>query len=366
MLGMMSDECGVVRGGSSSSISTADSFENVTGPTSSESSGSRESPVVDEDGKPVESREQPISSDVIDTDTVEEVCSNEPFYTNVSSRRAISNLIKFSAAMFVLPLLTMFTTYHYIFRDYFHLPPDQAMLYAGANRLMDELIPNLRDERVQGAVKSLLVYSIVILLVPLGSMFFLKRYLFEEFFGYTPNDSLTYSAIIAVILVHPNDPSNMTVFRCCLPRLNPYYSFDGPMDPDLDGDVPDPRLPEDAPELCEVCGCHASKKCGKCGTAWYCCRDHQALDWTTRHKQCCGNVPDPVAPPPLTNPLNKFLFKEYGIEMDQTALVWQHGLPRVMYLAFRQEQRQKPNQCVLSGRAAVQFFTNAMASRTSD
>ncbi|EYC31794.1 hypothetical protein Y032_0003g1242 [Ancylostoma ceylanicum] len=127
----MSDECGVVRGGSSSSISTADSFENVTGPTSSESSGSRESPVVDEDGKPVESREQPISSDVIDTDTVEEVCSNEPFYTNVSSRRAISNLIKFSAAMFVLPLLTMFTTYHYIFRDYFHLPPDQAMLYAG-------------------------------------------------------------------------------------------------------------------------------------------------------------------------------------------------------------------------------------------
>ncbi|EYC31790.1 hypothetical protein Y032_0003g1240 [Ancylostoma ceylanicum] len=123
----------------------------------------------------------------------------------------------------------------------------------------------------------------------------------------------------------PNDPSNMTVFRCCLPRLNPYYSFDGPMDPDLDGDVPDPRLPEDAPELCEVCGCHASKKCGKCGTAWYCCRDHQALDWTTRHKQCCGNVPDPVAPPPLTNPLNKFLFKEYGIEMDQENKGVLHG-----------------------------------------
>ncbi|EYC31793.1 hypothetical protein Y032_0003g1241 [Ancylostoma ceylanicum] len=52
---------------------------------------------------------------------------------------------------------------------------------------MDELIPNLRDERVQGAVKSLLVYSIVILLVPLGSMFFLKRYLFEgERFQHAP------------------------------------------------------------------------------------------------------------------------------------------------------------------------------------
>ncbi|KAK6743860.1 hypothetical protein RB195_010889 [Necator americanus] len=261
---------------------------------------------------------------------------------------------------------------------------------------MDELIPNLRDERVQGAVKSLLVYSIVILLVPLGSMFFLKRYLFEELFGYSPNDSLTYSAVIAVILVHvvllmqkyahdlpvhlgfanrietdelyrlrrtadlqcnvcqkqmcfliqvyatsendpphsfhrtlfvfvcrnplcskSNDASNMVVFRCCLPRLNPYYSFDGPMDPDLDGDVPDPRMTGDAPQLCVICGCFASKKCGKCSTSWYCCRDHQALDWTSGHKQSCGNTDNPEGAKSLTNPLNKFLFKEYGIEMDQ-------------------------------------------------
>ncbi|KAK6054924.1 hypothetical protein COOONC_07575 [Cooperia oncophora] len=41
------------------------------------------------------------------------------------------------------------------------------------------------------------------------------------------------------------------------------------MDPDLDGDVADPRLPEDAPNLCRICGCYASKKCGKCGVAWY-------------------------------------------------------------------------------------------------
>ncbi|RCN33873.1 VMA21-like domain protein [Ancylostoma caninum] len=127
----MSDEYGVVRGGSSSSISTVDSFENVTGPTSSESGGSRESPIVNEDSKPVENPEQAIPSEINDADTVEDACSNEPFYTNVHSRRAISILIKFSAAMFVLPLLTMFTMYHYVFRDYFHLPPDQAMLYAG-------------------------------------------------------------------------------------------------------------------------------------------------------------------------------------------------------------------------------------------
>ncbi|RCN33872.1 MYND finger [Ancylostoma caninum] len=140
----------------------------------------------------------------------------------------------------------------------------------------------------------------------------------------------------------PNDPSNMIVFRCCLPRLNPYYSFDGPMDPDLDGDVPDPRLPEDAPELCKVCGCYASKKCGKCGNAWYCCRDHQALDWTAGHKQSCGSVPDPAASIPLTNPLNKFLFKEYGIEMDQVSCFICFFLWRctILYFVFRSELLQ--------------------------
>ncbi|KAJ1348613.1 hypothetical protein KIN20_003957 [Parelaphostrongylus tenuis] len=112
-----------------------------------------------------------------------------------------------------------------------------------------------------------------------------------------------------------NDASNMAVFRCCLPRENPFYSFDGPLDPDLDGNVSDPYLPEDAPNLCRICGCYASKKCGRCGTAWYCCRDHQALDWTALHKNVCGN--NDVAETPSSNPPNKFLFKEFGIEMDQ-------------------------------------------------
>lgn len=42
---------------------------------------------------------------------------------------------------------------------------------------MEELIPNFRDQNVQGAVKNLLTYSIVILLVPLGSMFLVKQVL---------------------------------------------------------------------------------------------------------------------------------------------------------------------------------------------
>lgn len=115
-----------------------------------------------------------------------------------------------------------------------------------------------------------------------------------------------------------NDASNMAVFRCCLPRNNPFYSYDGPMDPDLDGDVADPRLPEDAPNLCRICGCYASKKCGKCGVAWYCCREHQAMDWTAVHRSGCGT--DVSAVDSITNPQNRFLFKEFGVEMDQEDL----------------------------------------------
>ncbi|KHJ92980.1 programmed cell death protein 2 domain protein [Oesophagostomum dentatum] len=49
----------------------------------------------------------------------------------------------------------------------------------------------------------------------------------------------------------------------------------------------------------------------------YCCRDHQALDWTSGHKQLCGSSDSTAPTKALTNPLNKFVFKEFGIEMDQ-------------------------------------------------
>lgn len=64
-----------------------------------------------------------------------------------------------------------------------------------------------------------------------------------------------------------NDAANLKAFRCQLPRANDYYSFDGPMDPDLDGDVADPRAPADGPGLCRICGCSAAKKCAKCQVA---------------------------------------------------------------------------------------------------
>uniref|UniRef100_A0A1I7XVG0 Vacuolar ATPase assembly integral membrane protein vma21 n=1 Tax=Steinernema glaseri TaxID=37863 RepID=A0A1I7XVG0_9BILA len=67
---------------------------------------------------------------------------------------------------------------------------------------MEELIPNFRDRSTQKAVKNLLTYSLVIILVPLGSMFLLKKYLFEDLMGYGHQDAMLYAAIIAVILVH--------------------------------------------------------------------------------------------------------------------------------------------------------------------
>ncbi|CAN86606.1 Vacuolar ATPase assembly integral membrane protein VMA21 homolog [Caenorhabditis elegans] len=67
---------------------------------------------------------------------------------------------------------------------------------------MATLFPNFRDQEVQSAVKNLLTYSLVILIVPLASMFLLKQFFFEGLLGVSANDALTYSAIIAVVLVH--------------------------------------------------------------------------------------------------------------------------------------------------------------------
>uniref|UniRef100_A0A1I7V4Z1 Vacuolar ATPase assembly integral membrane protein VMA21 homolog n=1 Tax=Caenorhabditis tropicalis TaxID=1561998 RepID=A0A1I7V4Z1_9PELO len=55
----------------------------------------------------------------------------EQFYTAEDSRRAITLLIAFSAMMFTVPLLVMATLYYWVFIDHFHLPPKDAMLYAG-------------------------------------------------------------------------------------------------------------------------------------------------------------------------------------------------------------------------------------------
>jgi len=67
---------------------------------------------------------------------------------------------------------------------------------------MNEFVPNFRDRQVVSAVKKLVLFSLSIIGLPLTSMFFSKKYLFEGYFGYNSQESVTYAAIIAVILVH--------------------------------------------------------------------------------------------------------------------------------------------------------------------
>ncbi|KHN81238.1 Vacuolar ATPase assembly integral membrane protein VMA21 [Toxocara canis] len=66
---------------------------------------------------------------------------------------------------------------------------------------MDQFVPNLRDESVQTAVKNLLIYSLTIISVPLGSMFFLKKYLFEDYFGFDDATSALYAGGVAASIV---------------------------------------------------------------------------------------------------------------------------------------------------------------------
>lgn len=143
-----------------------------------------------------------------------------------------------------------------------------------------------------------------------------------------------------------NDSSNLRAFRCQLHRENLFYDKDRALDPDLDGNVPDPLARPSYPRLCEICGCLATKKCARCQTAWYCSREHQAIDWSTSHKKNCGNSPtemeaasadvggvissaEKTAPlekkeadngvwtkPKRSVPMNPFVFGEYSVDMD--------------------------------------------------
>ncbi|CAI5444361.1 unnamed protein product [Caenorhabditis angaria] len=116
-----------------------------------------------------------------------------------------------------------------------------------------------------------------------------------------------------------NDSSNLIALRCGLPRKNAFFGHDGPIDPDFDGDVEDPHF--DAKiyaKCCAICGCSASKKCAKCQAVWYCSKEHQAIDWKIHKTTCCApEIAENPAENEPKNPANPFVFKEFGMEIDQ-------------------------------------------------
>ncbi|KAF3333946.1 programmed cell death protein 2 [Carex littledalei] len=78
---------------------------------------------------------------------------------------------------------------------------------------------------------------------------------------------------------------SVKVFRCQLPRYNPYYSD---VAPKLDGT--DRLLSSGAP-LCCWCGTWKGEKlCGSCKKARYCSEKHQIVHWKSGHKSECHKL----------------------------------------------------------------------------
>lgn len=47
---------------------------------------------------------------------------------------------------------------------------------------MEQFVPNLRDDRVTSAIRRLIIYSAAIIIVPLSSMFFFKKVIFQGWY----------------------------------------------------------------------------------------------------------------------------------------------------------------------------------------
>ncbi|EFH51187.1 predicted protein [Arabidopsis lyrata subsp. lyrata] len=75
------------------------------------------------------------------------------------------------------------------------------------------------------------------------------------------------------------------VFRCQLPRVNPFYSSEAPKHDGTDKPV------GDGAPLCTWCGTwKGDKLCSGCKGARYCSQKHQALHWRLGHKTECQQL----------------------------------------------------------------------------
>ncbi|XP_022744226.1 programmed cell death protein 2 [Durio zibethinus] len=85
---------------------------------------------------------------------------------------------------------------------------------------------------------------------------------------------------------HPDKRSrSVKVFRCQLPRANPYYSSEPPK-----GNATDKLLTPGAP-LCNWCGTWKGDKfCSSCKVARYCSQKHQVMHWRSGHKLECQQL----------------------------------------------------------------------------
>ncbi|XP_002164677.2 programmed cell death protein 2 isoform X1 [Hydra vulgaris] len=76
---------------------------------------------------------------------------------------------------------------------------------------------------------------------------------------------------------------------------------------------------KDIKSLCNLCGCYGDKKCSKCSQVFYCCKEHQLIDWKFSHKKNCyqeGYNKQPESKDSSDNKKNPFLFDEYEIVIE--------------------------------------------------
>ena len=99
-----------------------------------------------------------------------------------------------------------------------HPPYTLLVLQAPERKEMEELIPNLRDRQVQGAVKNLVIYSLTIIAVPLASMFILKAFFFQGS-SYLAWLSLTLFFVKSFCRFRSPSANVLCVFQVCSPTV---------------------------------------------------------------------------------------------------------------------------------------------------
>lgn len=133
-------------------------------------------------------------------------------------------------------------------------------------------------------------------------------FLCQIYAPYEDDDNNFHRTIFVFVCKKPdccrqNSAENFVVFRSTLRRENAFYSADDPKE------EPDPMFSLSKwVTLCTLCGCYGEKRCSKCKSAVYCCREHQVLDWKEQHKNSCPEM--------SIGRNSKILFPEFVVVLD--------------------------------------------------
>ncbi|KRX27801.1 Programmed cell death protein 2 [Trichinella nelsoni] len=237
--------------------------------------------------------------------------------------------------------------------------------------LMKEFIPNFADQQVRSTLKKLVIFSLSIIVLPLGSMFFSKRFIFEEeqdsvvlespFFPskfggkpswlslaniptaervlcsgcsqpmvfllqlYAPDSGVKHAfhRSLFVFICRQIDCWNgacttgetIKVFRSQLGRENSFYN-NYPLKAYSDeGDRAVERVRREASKRCILCGLGGDEICDQCHVVHYCSKVHRQFHWSTVHeRQCGGEVMDSAA---NDDTVQLLLFHELGLTIER-------------------------------------------------